>query len=250
MSSPTEWNAGPAPSPRSAVLDRLLSVLDVVRAADMPLTIADVAARTGLPKSTASRVVADLADRQLLARGPHGVTLGLRVFELGIRARGPRRLIAAAAPVMHRLRDVTGHRVGVWINRGAEMVSLVTISGPTPILPTRTGMRSPALTTASGKAYLAFCGHEDVSAVSRHLVADEADRFRRELTDVRSGASATDDGVAYPGVTAVASPVFGAGDVVIGAVSIAGPQDETDPARLTPLVRAAGAAVSRRIVAA
>ena len=61
-------------------------------------------------------------------------------------------------------------------------------------------MRSPALTTASGKAYLAFCADQGVvNRVSASLVDDAADHFRDELSHVRASVVAMDREVSYPG---------------------------------------------------
>ena len=127
-----------------------------------------------------------------------------------MRARSlPRRLVAAAAPVLRNLRDVTGERVGLWVQQGTDMVSIAAVAGRLPMLPTRAGMRSPALTTASGKAYLAFCADPAVvDRISAPLVDGDADHFREELAHVRDAAVALDIEASYPGILAVASPVL------------------------------------------
>ena len=179
------------------------------------------------------------------------MTLGLRLFELGARASLPRRLLAAAAPVIRNLRDVTGERVGLWVHQGADMVSIAAVAGRLPMLPTRAGMRSPALTTASGKAYLAFCADQGVvNRISASLVEDAADHFRDELSSRARRCRGDGHGGLLPGILAVASPVLSADRVVLGAISIAGPSGAMDPERVAPLVRAAGTTVSRRLTAA
>ncbi|WP_203581920.1 IclR family transcriptional regulator [Microbacterium hibisci] len=234
-----------------SVLDRILAILDTVKECGGSLSITDLAARTCLPKSTVSRLAAELTAQRYLERTDDGVALGLRLFELGARASVPRRLIGAAAPVIRQLREVTGERVGLWVQQGTDMVSIAAIAGRVPLLPTRVGMRSPALTTASGKAYLAFCSDQGVvDRVSAPLAAADADHFRDELTSVRSNVVAMDMGESYPGILAVASPVLSNDRVVLGAISIAGPSGGMDPDRVAPLVRAAGTNVSRRLTAA
>ena len=252
MTSPAEWNTAPARSPGSApVLDRIIDILDAVRESRGSISITELAARTALPKSTVSRLVAAMIQQRYLERTEEGVTLGLRLFELGARASVPRRLIAAAAPVIRNLRDLTGERVGLWVHQGTDMVSIAAVSGRLPMLSTRAGMRSPALTTASGKAYLAFCADQSVvDRVSAPLIDDAADHFRDELSQVRASVVATDREVSYPGVLAVASPVLSADHVALGAISIAGPSGAMDPERVAPLVRAAAVTLRRRLTAA
>ncbi|MDY0908560.1 IclR family transcriptional regulator [Microbacterium sp. CFBP9034] len=252
MTSLAEWNTGAGrPVAPASVLDRIFALLDAVRASGGSVSITDLAEQTNLPKSTVSRLVADLTRQRYLERSDEGVTLGLRLFELGARASLPRRLLAAAAPVIRNLRDVTGERVGLWVQQGTDMVSVAAVAGRLPMLPTRAGMRSPALTTASGKAYLAFCADQSVVArVSAPLINHAADEFRDELSHVRSSVVAIDREVAYPGILAVASPVLSADRVVLGAISVAGPSGAMDPERVAPLVRAAGSTLTRRLSAA
>lgn len=255
MTSLAEWNTAPAGEGRAeratSVLERIIAVLDTVKGHRGPMSITDIAAETGMPKSTVSRLVSELADQRYLERGEDGVTLGLRLFELGARASLPRRVIAAAVPLIRELRNLTGERVGLWIHRGSDMVSIAAIDGRLPMLPTSAGMRTPALTTASGKAFLAFCADQKVvDRVSAPLVGGQADAFRAELSRVRGAVVATDREVAYPGIVAVASPVITSDQVVLGAISVAGPSGTMDADGAAPLVRAASAALTRRLTAA
>jgi DNA-binding IclR family transcriptional regulator len=252
MTSLAEWNTPPGPrrGPVS-VLDRIIAILDTVKQAGGRISITELAERTALPKSTVSRLAAELIHQRYLERSDDGVVLGLRLFELGARASLPRRFIAAAAPVIRDLWGVTGERVGLWVNQGADMVSIAAVAGRLPMLSTRAGMRSPALTTASGKAYLAFCADQRlVDRISAPLVEDAAVHFRDELSDVRAADVATDRGVSYPGIVAAASPVLSPDHTVLGAISIAGPSGAIDLERVAPLVRDAGASLSRRLLAA
>lgn len=252
MTSLAEWNSPPAASGGStSVLARIVSILDTVKESGGSISITEIAARTAMPKSTASRLVAELTRQRYLQRTEDGVTLGLRLFELGARATFPRRLIAAAAPVIQNLCELTGERVGLWVHQGTDMVSLAAFAGRLPMLPARAGMRSPALTTASGKAYLAFCRDQAVvDRVSAPLHDEAADQFRSELSEVRTSVLAIDRGVSYPGILAVATPVLAADRTVLGAISVAGPTGAMDAERTAPLVRAAGVTLSRRLTAA
>jgi IclR family transcriptional regulator, acetate operon repressor len=252
MSSLAEWNAhSPATQAPDSVLGRIIAILDAVKGPDRCVTITDVALRTGLPKSTVSRLVGELTAQRYLERCDDGITLGLRLFELGARASLPRRLIGAAAPVIRSLHDATGERVVLWVQQGNDMVSMAAAPGRLPMLPTRAGTRSPVLTTASGKAYLAFCADQRVvDRISASLVDEAAHHFRDELTQVRATVVAMDIEASYPGIAAVASPILSSDRSVLGAISLAGPSDGMDPHSVAPLVRAAGTNVTRRLAAA
>ena len=247
-----EWNMPViAGSESASVLERIVAILGAVKESDSSLTVTALAAQTGMPKSSVSRLVGELVDQRYLERTEDGVTLGFRLFELGVRASLPRRLLTAAAPIIRELVELTGERVGLWVHQGTSMISIAAVAGRLPMLPTRAGMRSPALTTASGKAYLAFCSDPGVvDRATAPLVDDAADQFRDELTRVRATVVATDRGVAYPGILAVATPVMSADHVVLGAISIAGPSGAMDAEQVAPLVRAAGVTLTRRLAAA
>ena len=90
MTSLAEWNTTPAPSGgQVSVLGRIIAILDAVKESGGSISITDLAMRTGLPKSTVSRLVAELTGQRYLERADDGVTLGLRLFELGARASPP-----------------------------------------------------------------------------------------------------------------------------------------------------------------
>lgn len=247
LSLPPTQSQGPSAS----VLTRILSILAAVKRADAPITVTELAVVTDIPKSTAARLVSELVAQRYLTRGAEGVSLGLRLFELGARATMPRRLVSAAAPILSHLARRTGERVGLWVQQGTDMVSLAAAPGRLPMLPTSAGMRSPALTTASGKAWLAFCEDQHViDRVSAPLIEAEIARLREELTTVRTSMLATDAGASYRGVLAIASPIIGSDRSVVGAISVAGPTGSMLPDNIAPLVRAAGVSLARRLSAA
>lgn len=240
-----------SPDATASVLTRILSILDAVKRADGAVSVTDIAATTGVPKSTTARLVSELVAQRYLTRDSDGIGLGLRLFELGARATLPRRLVSAAAPIMSQLAQHTGERVGLWVQQGVDMVSLAAAPGRLPMLPTSAGMRSPALTTASGKAYLAFCEDQHViDRVSAPLFDEEVEHFHEELLAVRTSMLATDAGASYQGVLAVASPIISSDSTVIGAISVAGPAGGMRPDNIAPLVRAASVSMARRLTAA
>src|SRR5688572_1818084 len=91
MTSLAEWNTHPSqPRQPSSVLERMNAILSAVRESGGSASISDLALQTDLPKSTVSRLVAALVEQRYLERVADGVTLGLRLFELGARASVPR----------------------------------------------------------------------------------------------------------------------------------------------------------------
>ena len=145
-----------------SVLDRILAIIEAVRESGGAVTVADVARATRIPKSTASRTVAELVARGYLERTGTGVVIGIRLFEFGARASTPRRLVAAARPVLAELFYATGEHLNVAVNEGTDMVSLISVRGRLRPPPSTTGAHVPAATTALGKAVLAFTSDQTV----------------------------------------------------------------------------------------
>ena len=91
----------------SAVIDRVSLVLDSF---DGPgrLTLAQVVRRTGLPRSSAHRMLDRLVQLRWLRRIGRDYELGMRLVELGSLAVHQDRLHKAATPLLHELHRATG----------------------------------------------------------------------------------------------------------------------------------------------
>lgn len=236
---------------RVSVLDRILSVLNAVRAAGGTSTIAQIAIATRLPKSTVSRIVGELVRQRYLSRTGRDVGIGMRLFEFGASAATPRRLRAAAMPVLAELFNATGEHLNVAVREGRDMLSVVSVQGRLRPSPSRAGARVPSATTALGKAALAFADDE---IAWQRAVADVDDEHRdaleRELPGIRADGVALDSCDTFPGVVAIASPVLSPDHVAVAAISVAGPVGDMNPNRLAPLVRHAALVLARRLASA
>src|ERR1700741_5690513 len=95
------------PTTPTAVIDRISLVLD---AFDGPgrLNLAQVVRRTGLPRSSAHRLLERLVQLRWLRRNGRDYELGMRLVELGSLAVHQDRLVRAAAPLLGGLHRATG----------------------------------------------------------------------------------------------------------------------------------------------
>lgn len=231
-----------------SVLDRIIAILEIVRESHGSTTITQLALATGIPKSTVSRLVGDLVRRRYLKRTPGGVAIGLRLFELGARASTPRRLVIAALPVLAELFNATGEHLNVAVQDGPDMLSVVSVRGRLRPAPSRAGVRVPSVTTALGKAVLAFSEDEAaLRSIMTGLDPSARHSFEREMAAVRTSAVAVDRCETFPGVVGVASPILSAERCPIAAISVAGPAVDMDPHRIGPLVRHAAMALTHRL---
>lgn len=240
-----------------SVLDRVTAVFDAFGEHDEGLGVSELARRANLPKSTVSRIAADLVDQRLLDRDGQLLYLGVRLFELGQTVQRPRLIRQRSLPVMKELRDVTRQTVHLGMLDGADIVIVAVLRGeqaaPSPV---RVGSRHPAHATALGKAMLAHSSPDAVTRIlSRGLekrtprtICDPA-ALQRELVDIRALGVAVEREESITGLTCTASPVIGHGGLPRAAISVAGPAADASPERAAPAVRAAAAALSRRFTA-
>ncbi len=145
------------PATPSAVIDRISLVLD---AFDGPgrLTLAQLVRRTGLPRSSAHRMLERLVQLRWLRRSGRDYELGMRLVELGSLAVHQDRLVRAARPLLGELHRATGLVVHLAVLDGPDVVYLEKVGDRfASAIPTRVGGRQPAHCTAVGKAMLAFC---------------------------------------------------------------------------------------------
>lgn len=213
----------------SAVIDRVSLVLD---AFDGPgrLTLAQIVRRTGLPRSSAHRMLERLVQLRWLRRSGRDYELGMRLVELGSLAVHQDRLHRAATPLLHELHRATGLLIHLAILDGTDVVYLEKVGDQlASAVPTRVGGRHPAHCTAVGKAILAAGGGEGIEAFGGHPLPRKTkfsiatpNQLREELTKVRARGVAFDREEALSGFGCVAAAIGNPGEA-IGAVSVCGP---------------------------
>src|ERR1700722_15613273 len=128
----------PAETP-TAVIDRIALVLDSF---DGPgrLTLAQIVRRTGLPRSSAHRMLERLVQLRWLRRSGRDYELGMRLVELGALAVHQDRPVRAAGPLLGALRRATGLVAHLAILDGPDVVYLDKIGDRmVDAIPTRVG---------------------------------------------------------------------------------------------------------------
>ncbi|MUL81881.1 MULTISPECIES: IclR family transcriptional regulator [unclassified Mycolicibacterium] len=236
--------AGETPS---AVIDRISLVLD---AFDGPgrLTLAQIVRRTGLPRSSAHRMLERLVQLRWLRREGRDYELGMRLVELGSLALHQDRIHRAAIPLLRDLHRATGLVVHLAVLCGSDVVYLEKFGGEMVVaIPTRVGGRQPAHCTAVGKAILADNPSVEVNLASRKTrfsIATEQ-QLAAELAKTRAHGVAFEREESLPGFGCVAAPIGPVG-AAVAAVSVCGPMSRmTFDQRLTAPVRMTAMAIWR-----
>lgn len=214
----------------TAVIDRISLVLD---AFDGPgrLTLAQIVRRTGLPRSSAHRMLERLVQLRWLRRSGRDYELGMRLVELGSLAVHQDRLVRAAGPLLGELHRATGLVVHLAVLDGPDVVYLDKV-GDSPLapIPTRVGSRQPAHCTAVGKAILAYRDEDapvDLRVRKTKYSIATGSQLAVELSRVRAHGVAFEREESLLGFGCVAAPIGGPGEAqdVIAAVSVCGPMN-------------------------
>ncbi|MEU4271510.1 IclR family transcriptional regulator [Streptomyces sp. NPDC026092] len=234
----------PAP-PAPSLLEKAARVLAAFEGPEPRLSLTEVIRRSGIPRSSAHRILDQLVQLRWLDREGRDYRMGMRMLELGALAAHHNRLRRAALPRLHALHESTGHLVHLYVLDGTEVVCLERIGGSEDsTVPSRTGGRMPAHSTAAGKALLAFGDPAALTALLAHRLRPLTPRtlvnpvaLRSELAAARERGVAFDREETYRGVSCVAAPLRGAGRA-IAAVSVSGHGIHRDLDRLAPAVLA------------
>ena len=107
----------------SAVIDRGLLVLDAFEGPGR-LTLAQIVRRTGLPRSSAHRMLERLVQLRWLRRSGRDYELGMRLVELGSLAVHQDRLVRGPPSLLGELHRVPGCVVHLAVLDGADVVYL------------------------------------------------------------------------------------------------------------------------------
>ena len=202
------------------MLDKAVGVLHTV--AESPCGLAELCERTGLPRATAHRLAAGLEVHRLLARDAEGRwRLGPALTELAGQVNDP--LLAAAAAVLPRLREITGESVQLYRREGTSRVCVVALEPPAGLRDTvPVGTRLPMTAGSGAKVLLAYS-----DAATQQAVLPTAKFTDRTLAEVRRRGWAQSAAEREPGVASVSAPVRDGRGTVIAAVSVSGPVQRT-----------------------
>jgi DNA-binding IclR family transcriptional regulator len=233
----------------SAVIDRVSLVLD---AFDGPgrLTLAQIVRRTGLPRSSAHRMLERLVQLRWLRRSGRDYELGMRLVELGSLAVHQDRLHRASIPLLHDLHRATGLVVHLAVLDGSDVMYLEKIGDRMiAAIPTRVGGRQPAHCTAVGKAILAYNADAEANLEIRKTKYSigTASQLTADLAKVRAHGVAFEREESLPGFGCVAAPIGAQGEAV-AAVSVCGPMNRmTFDQRLAAPVRMTAMGIWRNV---
>ena len=220
-------------SDRSAVksLRKALGVLGTIAAADRPLSVAEVAVRCGIARTTAHRLVQTLAAEGYVAQSALDglLSVGLATLPLASSALDRNRMRLEALPHLQDLAARTGERTNLGVLHRQQVLYLAGVEKPSlPTIYTRFGKLVPAHCSALGKAILAHLPEADLRALlaARPLVAStettitDPELFGAEIEGIRRSGYAVDRAEHVAGSYCVAAPIFDRNFGPVGAIGV------------------------------
>ena len=150
-----------------------------------PAGVTDLSDRTGLPKSTVSRLLSSLESERAVMQNIEGAyELGDAIVELGEARRSGQSIIEIARPHMLELMELTGEAVGLDRHEGDGVRTLLQVSDPESSVQVRdwTGEMVALHAVPAGLAVLAHSGRptqaryleNDLEAFTEHTMTDPA----------------------------------------------------------------------------
>jgi DNA-binding IclR family transcriptional regulator len=238
---------GPATASVSSV-DRALTFLETLAKSNRGMTLADIARKLRLPKSSAHCILLTLERRGYIYRVPstHRYLFGMRLLNLAQEALGRLELRARASGPLRQLLARTQMTVHMAIYEDGEAVLVEKLEPPTAVkMASHIGRRLDLHCTGVGKALLAYLPEDEIGrlrmsrAWARHnentIVFNK--KLQAELEHIRKAGYSFDNEEDEIGFRCVGAPVFENNRTVIAAISVAGTTTQITGNTLDSLAR-------------
>jgi IclR family transcriptional regulator, acetate operon repressor len=222
-------------------IDRGAELLVRVLDSAEPVALSDLASASGIPKSTASRLVSALERQGLVEQdGERGrLRPGPAILRVAERSLLERSVVDLAGASLDALGEITGETINLAVpaRHGVEHIAQVDgrhFLGAGQWL----GRAVEYHCTAVGKVFMAF-GRASITTAPLSTLTPQTvtspTRLRAELETVRAECFATAVDELELGLAAIAAPVRGASGEVVAALSISGPTTRLTGERIAEL---------------
>lgn len=201
-----------------AAVDRAFAILGAFNADNPVLTLAELARRTGLYKSTILRLISSIEKAGFIRRLADGqFTIGHEPSRLANLYQTSFRLRDILYPLLQELSDQTGETSSFYVEEGESRVVLFRVEPKRTIkVSVHEGDRFPIAVGASGKVLRVFGRLADT-----------------RLPEIAERCWAFSAGERDPEIAAISVPVFGPGKILQGALTVSGPIDRLVQTQVT-----------------
>ena len=211
-----------------------MGVIELLLTQRRPMSLQELSAGAGIPKSTLHAILATLRDHNIVEQRDDGkYYLGVRLFECGCAVAAEWDIAKVCHPHLVQLAEQTGASSYIALLDGGECIifdQYVPASGSGLQIRQEPGSRQPLHATAQGKLLLSWLSNAEVlnrlnargmQAFTRHTITDPQ-KFLVELDSVRQAGYALEDGEYKVGMRAIAAPVYNQSRQMKYAVGVVG----------------------------
>lgn len=213
---------------------RLLSVLEVMAKAGVPVTPTEVNLKLGLPKPTIHRLFATLEAEGFIQReiDGRGYSPGLRARNMSSGILSSLRIRVGRVAILTKLADEIGETCNIALPDRDAMLYIDRVETKWPLrIQLPVGTRVPFNCTASGKMYLSTLDRRHLHSYANSALLEARteksisapDGLIQETQKVREQGFATDNGEFMDGMVAVAVPITDAYGRLMSTLSFHAP---------------------------
>lgn len=227
---------------------RVLDIFELLVRHRDGMSLSEICAVLGLPKSSGHALLMTLVRRGYLREGRRERTyrLGPALFEIGSAYIASTDLVAEGQAVVSEVARLCDETVHLAVLDGADVLYVVKEEGTRTVrMVSAVGKRFPAHGTGVGKMLLSalddvtlaerFPDGQPLAALTPRTITDPQ-ALRAELAAIRDRGYAFDSEESTPGLSCVAAPVYGPTGEMVAAMSIAVPSVRFTPARRDELL--------------
>jgi DNA-binding IclR family transcriptional regulator len=214
-------------------VERAFSVLEALKE-NGEMRLGDICRNTTLAKGMAFKILYTLCSGGHVYRDPETGKYGLgqTLFELGHAAGSQMRERKSSHDILRSLVKKTNETAHLAVLQGSDVLYLDKVESNASLrMVTAIGIRRPAYCTGTGKALLAGLTDEVVRSLMKSHPMQRftpnticnVDDLLSELALTRARGYAVDNEENEPGIMCVGAPVRNRENVVVSAISVAGP---------------------------
>jgi DNA-binding IclR family transcriptional regulator len=214
-------------------VNRAADIISLFSSSRTFLGITDIASALKLNKGTVWGLVTTLERRGLLQQdqATRKYMIGPSLYELGMVYVSSLEINSRGSRLAHRLASRTGliARIGIW-ERGTVLITLLALPRAEDSLSHQIGPRAPAYCSGVGKALLAFLPPAELrnylkkTPLIRYtpttIVSPE--KLLKDLKKTHERGYSIGREEMISGLAALGAPIFGRGQELAGAISVAG----------------------------
>lgn len=214
-------------------IDRALDIIEVLSQENDGLGVTEIASRIGLPKSTAHRIIATMAERGYLSRTDKGVyKIGLKLIEAVSCYINSLELQTEARPYVAQITAELGLTSHLGVLDGDQVVYIEKMDVFSNVrMYSQIGVRVHSYSCSLGKCLLSNFSANQIRKIMANCsfmrftkkTLGSVDELLADLDKVRNRGWAIDDEEAEIGHRCIGAPIYDYRGDIIAAISASGP---------------------------